>query len=292
MKLCPHTTLFNISTSITYFYKQKTQGLNNVSLLKDAHEMRVDTVFGEPSSALICGELNGVDCVLLNRHDKSHRTAPSQVNYRANLLALRNAGCHLVLATTACGSLHEAYRPGDLAILDDLIDRTTKRHQTYHDGSQPALFDRICHMPMYPAFSAELRRQLIAECERLGLRHHASATMVTVEGPRFSSRAESRMFQRWGAHTINMTTCPEAVLAKELGLPYAAVAIVTDYDCWREHDEAAGEHVDVESVLRVFRDTVGKVTDLLVGTVARLAQQADWPAVLERYQKTAASSLM
>jgi 5'-methylthioadenosine phosphorylase len=272
-----------------FIYYSKKKGLNNVSLLKDAHEIEVDTAYGKPSSPLVCGKLNNVDCVLLNRHDKSHRTGPSQVNYRANLLALRNAGCHVVLATTACGSLNEAYKPGDLAILDDFIDRTTKREQTYHDGSHPDHFDRICHMPMYPAFSAELRQELVRECASLGLSHHATGTMVTIEGPRFSSRAESKMFQQWGAHTINMTTCPEVVLAKELGLPYASVAIVTDYDCWREHE---GEHVDVESVLRVFKGTVGKVTDLLVSIVGKLGQRSDWPTVLESYKKTVASSLM
>jgi 5'-methylthioadenosine phosphorylase len=115
--------------------------------------------------------------------------------------------------------------------------------------------------------------------------------MVTIEGPRFSSRAESRMFQQWGAHTINMTTCPEVVLAKELGMPYASVAIVTDYDCWREQagDE---EHVDVESVLKAFRASVGKVTQLLMSAVARLGRREDWPAVVESYRKTAAASLM
>ena len=250
----------------------------------------MDTAYGKPSSPLVYGKLNGVDCVLLSRHDKSHRTGPSQVNYRANLLALRNAGCHLILVTTACGSLNESYQPGDLAILDDFIDRTTHRAQTFYDGSHPELFDRICHMPMYPAFCREMREILIDECARAqDVSFHRTGVMVSIEGPRFSSRAESKMFQQWGAHTINMTTCPEVTLAKELGMPYAAIAIVTDYDCWREHDGA--EHVDVESVMRVFQSSLGKVTKLIVNAVGRMGQ-VDWLPVLEAYKKAVASSLV
>lgn len=246
-------------------------------------------MFGKPSSPLIFGQLNGVDCVLLSRHDKSHRTGPTQVNYRANLLALRDAGCHIVLATTACGSLNESYKPGDLAILDDFIDRTSKRESTYYDGTQPAHFDKICHIPMYPAYCDQIRQVLIDECQKAGISFHSHGTMVSIEGPRFSSRAESRMFQQWGAHTINMTTCPEVQLAKELALPYASIGIVTDYDCWRDHHDA--EHVDVESVLKTFKASLSKVTGVLINSVASLTK-VDWPPVLESYKKTVASSLL
>jgi 5'-methylthioadenosine phosphorylase len=262
--------------------------LNNVEILQNAQEIEVDTIFGKPSSPLVCGKLNGVDCVLLSRHDKQHRTGPSQVNYRANLLALKNAGCHILLVTTACGSLNENYKPGDLVILDDFVDRTHKREQTYHDGTQPEHFDKICHIPMYPAFSNEMREIVIRECEKSQLDFHRTGTMVTIEGPRFSSRAESRMFQQWGAHTINMTTCPEVTLAKELGMPYASIAIVTDYDCWREHGE---QHVDVESVFKMFRSSLDKVTKLILNSVGALAQH-NWQPVLESYQKTAQGSLV
>lgn len=123
-------------------------------------------MFGSPSDKLICGRLGGVECVLLSRHDRQHLTNPSNVNYRANLLALKNAGCDCVLATTACGSLDESYRPGDLVVVDDFIDRTYKREQTYYDGTQPQAFHRICHMPMFPAFCAEMRAVIIDACER------------------------------------------------------------------------------------------------------------------------------
>jgi 5'-methylthioadenosine phosphorylase len=149
--------------------------------------------------------------------DKNHLTGPSKVNYRANLLALKNVGCTVVIVTTACGSLDESYAPGDLVILDDYIDRTTKREHSYYDGTQPEHFNKICHIPMYPAFSPELRSIIIQACEEKELNFHKTGTMVTIEGPKFSSRAESKMMKSWGAHTINMTTSPEVYLAKELG---------------------------------------------------------------------------
>ncbi len=184
--------------------------MNKIEILQDAYEVEVDTIFGKPSDKLVCGKLNNVDCVLLSRHDKNHLTGPSNVNYRANLLALKNIGCTVILVTTACGSLDEKYAPGDLVILDDFIDRTCKRERSYYDGSKPEHFNKICHIPCFPAFSSELRNILIETCEQIdGLAYHKTGTMITIEGPRFSSRAESKMFQKWGAHTINMTTCPE-----------------------------------------------------------------------------------
>ncbi len=238
----------------------------------------------------MCGKLNNVDCVILSRHDKNHLTGPSNVNYRANLLALKNVGCQLIIVTTACGSLDENYAPGDLVLLDDFIDRTCKREMTYYDGTKPEQFNKICHIPMFPAFSPELRSVLIEACDEKEIKYHKTGTMVTIEGPRFSSRAESKMFQKWGAHTINMTTCPEVYLAKELGLPYASIAIVTDYDCWRDHADDS-EHVDVESVLKMFKSNLGKVTDLLLDVVARV-QTKDWLPILEANQKLVQSSLL
>lgn len=134
--------------------------------MQDPYELDVTTIFGKPSDKLICGKISNIDCVLLSRHDRKHLTNPSNVNYRANILALKNAGCDVILVTTACGSLDENYKPGDLAIIDDFIDRTHKREQTYYDGTQPDYFNKICHIPMYPAFSEELRKILIDACDK------------------------------------------------------------------------------------------------------------------------------
>jgi len=263
--------------------------LNKIDILADAYEIEADTVFGKPSDKLVCGKINGIDCVLLSRHDKNHTTGPSQVNYRANLLALKNAGCNLIIVTTACGSLNEKYKPGELVILDDFIDRTTKREQTYYDGKHTKLFNKICHIPMYPAFSNDLREILIDQSQKSGISFHKTGTMVTIEGPRFSSKAESKMFQQWGGDCINMTTCPEVVLAKELGIPYASIAIVTDYDCWRDHDGA--EHVDVESVLKIFRANIDKVTSLIVNSVPVIASK-NWKTILNASQNLVNSSIL
>lgn len=261
-----------------------------MSLFEDPYELDVTTVFGKPSDKLVCGKIKDIDCVLLSRHDKNHLTGPSNVNYRANLLALKNVGCNVIVVTTACGSLDERYKPGDLVVLDDFIDRTTKRQQTFYDGTQPEHFNKICHIPMFPAFSPELRSIIVKECESASLSFHKTGTMVTIEGPRFSSRAESKMFQSWGAHTINMTTCPEVVLAKELGIPYASIAIVTDYDCWREHVDDS-QHVDVESVLKMFRSNLGKVTDLILELIPKIAA-FNWKPVLEANEKLLKSSIV
>jgi len=265
-------------------------GLNKIDILKDAYEIEVDTVFGKPSDKLTCGKINNVDCVLLSRHDKEHLTGPTKVNYRANLLALKNVGCTCVIVTTACGSLDEQYAPGDLVILDDFIDKTTKREQSFYDGTKPEHFNKICHIPMYPAFSSELRNILIDLCEEKKFKFHKTGTMVSIEGPKFSSRAESKMFKSWGAHTINMTTCPEVYLAKELGLPYASIAIVTDYDCWRDHADDS-EHVDVESVLKMFKSNLGKVTDLVVSVVPKI-QAVNWEPILKANEKMVKASIL
>lgn len=163
---------------------------------------------------------------------------PTNINYRANIYALKQEGCSHVIATTACGSLREEFRPGDFAILDQFIDRTTKRPSTFYDGAATSP-PGVCHIPMAYPF-CDRTRQLLLDVARdiIGLWCvHDHATMVTVEGPRFSSRAESLMFRSWGADLINMTTVPEVVLAKEAGLSYASIAMVTDYDCWRDTSE-------------------------------------------------------
>lgn len=265
-------------------------GLNKVDILKDTYELDVDTVFGKPSDKLLCGKINNVDCVLLSRHDKEHLTSPTKVNYRANLLALKNVGCTVVIVTTACGSLDESYAPGDLVILDDYIDRTTKREHSFYDGTQPEHFNKICHIPMYPAFSPELRSILIEVCDEKKLNFHKTGTMITIEGPKFSSRAESKMLKSFGGHTINMTTSPEVYLAKELGMPYASIGIVTDYDCWRDHADDS-EHVDVESVLKMFKSNLDKVIDLILDTIPRI-QAKDWKPILEANEKLVKSSIL
>ncbi len=238
-------------------------GLDDPDILEDAGDVEANTPYGKPSSMLKQGRINGVDVVLLARHGRQHTVPPTQVNYRANIRALKDAGCTHILATTACGSLKEGIGRGDFVILDQFIDFTRHRHVTFHEEFKPG---GMKHTPMAEPFSREMRSALIESAKELGIKHHPSGTVVTIEGPRFSTRAESVMFRQLGADVINMSIAPEAILANEAGIPYAAVAMSTDYDCWKQDEEP----VTWEAVLKIFEENVGKVTKLLVNTISRI----------------------
>ncbi|KAI8118108.1 S-methyl-5'-thioadenosine phosphorylase [Lucilia cuprina] len=254
-------------------------GLDDPDILEQRKETVVTTPYGSPSDALIEGEINGVKCVLLARHGRKHNIMPTNVNYRANIWALRQVGCTHLIVSTACGSLREEIKPGNLVVPNDFIDRTTKRAQTFYDGADTSP-QGVCHLPMYPAFSERCRQILVASAKELGIDVHDKACIVTIEGPRFSSRSESNMFRQWGGDLINMTTCPEVVLAKEAGLLYGSVAIATDYDCWR----MGCEGVNVQDVLKTFAENVAKVKQILVKAVTNIAKE-DWTeAVLDAKQ--------
>ncbi len=231
-------------------------GLEDPSLFTRREEKVVTTPWGAPSSPLSFGTIGGTEVVLLSRHGRQHTIPPSQVNYRANIRALKDAGCTHLLVTTACGSLREEIQRGDLVVPDQFIDFTRQRHNTFYESFAPG---ELKHTPMADPFDAALRERLIAAARRLRLRCHPRGTVITIEGPRFSTRAESKMFRLWGADIINMTLATEAALAKEAGIPYAAVAMSTDYDSWRRDEEP----VTWEEVLRVFRNNVHHVTELL-----------------------------
>lgn len=231
-------------------------GLENPDILKSPEEINAETPYGVPSSPLICGKLNGTEIVILSRHGWKHTIPPSKVNYRANIFSLKNIGCSHIIATTACGSLREEIGRGDLVIPDQFIDFTRHRNITFFDEFEPG---RMNHTPMADPFDKDLRDLLITAAGRMGLAIHEKGTLITIEGPRFSTRAESKMFRIWGADVINMSVAPEVTLANELGIPYAAIAMSTDYDCWKE-DEAP---VSWEEVIAVFNNNVNKVIMLL-----------------------------
>jgi 5'-methylthioadenosine phosphorylase len=238
-------------------------GLDDPAILADARDETVATPWGAPSSPLRHGAIGGVECVLLARHGREHTIPPTHVNNRANLHALRAAGCTHVLATTAVGSLRAEIGRGDLVVLDQFLDFTRLRALTFHERFEPG---KAAHTPMADPFDAGLRERLVAAARAEGLRHHPRGTVVTIEGPRFSTRAESRMFRAWGADVINMSTAPECALANEAALPYAAVAMATDYDSWKE-DEAP---VTWDEITRIFAANVESVVRLLVRTIASL----------------------
>ena len=237
-------------------------GLDDPDLLKQAETVEVDTPYGKPSSALSIGKISEVDVVLLARHGKKHQFSPTQVNYRANIQALKDQGVTHILATTACGSLKEEIGRGHFVLIDQFIDFTKFRKTTFFESFEK----ESTHTPMAEPFDADLRRALYETAQDLDLEIHNGGTVVTIEGPRFSTKAESKMFRIWGADVINMSIAPEAILANEAGIPYAAVAMSTDYDCWKEDEEP----VSWDEILEVFNRNAGKVKQLLINVISKI----------------------
>ncbi len=237
-------------------------GLDDPEILKDAEELTVSTPYGEPSSPLTVGNLEGIEAVILARHGRQHQFSPTEVNCRANIQALKDQNVTHIIATTACGSLREEIDRGHFVIIDQFIDFTRHRPTTFH----ASFADEAVHTPMAEPFDAKLREALFQTARELDLPVHNGGTVITIEGPRFSTKAESKMFRIWGADVINMSIAPEAALATEAGIPYAAVAMSTDYDCWKE-DEVP---VSWEEILTVFNANADKVKQLLIKTIPRI----------------------
>jgi len=232
-------------------------GLEKLNIFKDPGEISISTKYGYPSSSFFKGTIGQCEVFILSRHGRDHTIPPTQINNRANITALKQAGCRYIIATTACGSLRDEIRRGDIVIANQFIDYTRLRINTFYDKFEPG---NMVHTPMADPFSEKLRSMLISGCKEAGISYHPEGTIVTIEGPRFSTRAESKMFRLLGADVINMSIAPEACLAMEAGIPYAAIALSTDYDSWK-HDE---DPVTWEDVLRVFNENVRHVTGLLV----------------------------
>jgi 5'-methylthioadenosine phosphorylase len=188
---------------------------------------------------------------------------PSNVNYRANISALKLLNCTHILASTATGSLKAEIAPGSIVILDDFVDRTKNRVYTFHDGSEVSEVG-VCHMPMSPCFDERTRQVIIDTAKELGIEVFKKGTAVCIEGPRFSTKAESNIYRSWNCDLVNMTLVPEIILAKEKGLLYASIAMATDYDCWRENPDGA---VCVEEVMATFKKNVEKVTQIILNAV-------------------------
>lgn len=240
-------------------------GLDDPDLFHNSRDVESVTRWGNPSSTLRAGEIDGVPVVLLARHGREHTVPPSQVNYRANIQALKDAGCACILATTAVGSLREEIRRGDLVVPDQFLDFTRQRKMTFFESFAP---HQPVHTAMADPFDPKLRSILLEELSALGYRHHAAGTLITIEGPRFSTRAESRMFRAWGADIINMSVATEVILAREAGVPYAAVAMSTDYDAWKDDEDP----VTWEAIAAVAAENSHRVLNLLRRVIPRLGR--------------------
>lgn len=233
-------------------------GIDDNLHLTQVSRTKLHTPYGATSDLVITGKLQGMDIVALPRHGADHRIMPSLVNYRANIWALRELGVTHVIATTACGSLREEIEPGHLVFIDQFIDRTVRRAQTFYEGMV------VCHIPMAEPFCPQLRKLFSKVAAELKIPHHDRGTVVTIEGPRFSTKAESRMFQMWGGDVINMSTVPEVVLAREAGLCYAVIAMSTDYDCWHESKES----VTFELILKTMATNAANVLRMFPGVIS------------------------
>jgi 5'-methylthioadenosine phosphorylase len=233
-------------------------GIYDIAGLSQLEEIVISTPFGAPSDALIRGRLGDTTLLFLPRHGRGHRIAPTAINYRANICALKLAGAEQVISLSAVGSMREDIHPGDVVIVDQYIDMTKQRVSTFFDAGVVAHV-AMSH-PVCPNLSAALARAV----GRAGGRVISGGSYVCIEGPQFSSKAESLVYRSWGVSVIGMTALPEAKLAREAQLPYATLALATDYDCWHESEEP----VSVDAILRVLHENA----DLAKRTVSELVR--------------------
>ncbi len=235
-------------------------GLDDPKILENAQDKEVNNKFGQPTSPLKHGKINGVEVVILARHGRNHGIMPTKVNFLANIYALKEEGCTHILAATAVGSLREEIKPGNLVFPSQFIDFTRHRNLTF-------FHEKVVHTPMSEPYNKKLTDIFCQTCDELGFEYNRDVTVVTIEGPRFSTKAESHMFRAWGADIINMSTCPEVILANELGIPYQTIAMSTDYDCWKEDEEP----VTFEMILQRMKENADKVKELLIKSIGRIS---------------------
>ncbi len=235
-------------------------------LLDEVEQVTVDTPYGPPSSPLHIGMVAGLRVAFLPRHGANHHFPAHRVNYRANVWALKQAGVSAVLAPCSAGSLQPSIAPGDFVVVDQFVDRTSARSDTFFDGPGAQ------HTAMAHPYHPELRRRLVEACGTCGVTVHDGGTVVVINGPRFSTAAESRWFGQMGWSVVNMTQYPEAALCNEAELPVAGVALVTDYDAGLEGNPDVPA-VTMEQVFAFFQQNLQRVRDVLFATVASLASQ-------------------
>lgn len=236
-------------------------GLYDIDGLHQVNRLTVATPFGSPSSPVVLGELDGVRVAFLSRHGHGHRFSPSEINYRANIYAMKAIGVRRVISVSAVGSMKESIRPGDVVLPDQFIDLTKRRVSTFFEGGI------VAHVGFGEPVCASLATSLLAAGRSVGATAHQGGTYVCMEGPQFSTKAESHLYRQWGVSVIGMTNLPEAKLAREAELCYATVALVTDYDCWHETEEP----VTVDAILATLCQNVALAKRLLGAAVKSAA---------------------
>ena len=235
-------------------------GVYDPKMFKLRETLRLSTPYGAPSDEIRIGDMGGVRIAFMQRHGQGHIYPPHKVNYRANIWAMKQLGVDRIISPCAVGSLQEEFEPGQIAIVDQFIDFTKSRAYTFYDGA------RTVHVSTADPICGELRNIFIKEAKRNKIPFHREGTYVCVEGPRFSTRAESRMFRAF-ADVIGMTLCPEAQLARELEICYVSLAMITDYDVWAEHP------VDVDTVLRTMSENLDKIRTLIGEALPKIPKE-------------------
>ncbi len=242
-------------------------GLYKMDALKNKQEVYINTPFGDPSGPVITGTIGGKEVGFIARHGVGHVYNPSEVNYAANIFAMKTLGVRFIISVSACGSLTEEYAPGNIVIPDQLVD-FTKGHR------RKSFFERgvVAHVGVADPFCPDLSDILYAAVGKTGAPVHKGGTFVTIEGPRFSTRGESELFRSWGMHIIGMTTSPEAFLAREAEISYAVMAHITDYDVWHE------EPVSTEMVVKTFTENIHHAHQSIVEAVGLIDENARYEA--------------
>jgi len=238
--------------------KQRTgiiggSGLYEIDGIEIIEELDIDTPYGKPSDKLTLAKINEHEVVFLPRHGRTHAIPPHKINYRANIYAMKLAGVSEIISVSAVGSLREDIVPGDFVIVDQFVDRTRERQSTFFDGPV------VAHVSVADPVCGGLRSQLFSACEKEHIRTHNKGTYLVMQGPQFSTRAESELYRSWGMDIIGMTNMPEAKLAREAEICYATVAMSTDYDCWHEDED----DVSVATVVEVMHSNVIKAKGML-----------------------------
>ncbi|WP_080888470.1 S-methyl-5'-thioadenosine phosphorylase [Nitrospira japonica] len=236
-------------------------GLYDLDGLRQVKEVSVRTPFGAPSDAVVLGELDGVRIAFLSRHGRGHTRSPSEINYRANVYALKSLGIRRLISVSAVGSMKESIKPGHVVFPDQFIDLTKQRESTFFEGGA------VAHVAFGEPICPSLASHLSSAAHSVGATAHGGGTYVCIEGPQFSTKAESRLYRQWGVSVIGMTNLPEAKLAREAELCYATIALVTDYDCWHETEEP----VTVEAILATLRQNVALAKRLLRASIPSAA---------------------
>jgi len=241
-------------------------GLYNLDI-EDRKNVKVETPYGDPSEELVIGKLGGVETAFLARHGRNHSITPGEINFRANAWALRSAGVERVISISAVGGMREENAPGVLVFPDNFIDNTRFRKKTFYTGGF------VGHISLANPVCPEMRNALYEKGKELGYEVRNGGTYICIEGPNFSTRAESLVYRSWNVDVIGMTNVPEMNLCREAGMCYATIACVTDYDCWREADE----DVSIETILQTLKANVSKATTIVTECIAALAGEAGCP---------------